>query len=81
MRVKRHVLAVGIAAAILSGGGVATAGPASATPLSNVHDSVAQGWYYAGNYSTLDKCVAAGRSSGQQWKCIESAKWLLYLKG
>lgn len=70
-RIKRHALAAGMAAALLSGAGIATAGTASAATPSEERVVAADGWHTAGSYSTIDKCRAAGRASGQQWRCTK----------
>ncbi|MEU2393472.1 hypothetical protein [Streptomyces sp. NPDC007369] len=84
-RVKRHCLALGTAAVLLSGAGVATAAPAYAETGRAAHSvGTPSDWYYAGTYRTLDHCVAAGRSSGQQWRCERvtgSTKYALWLNG
>lgn len=82
-RVKRPCLALGMAAVLLSGAGIAAAAPAGAQPRPAARSvGVPSDWHYAGTYRTLDSCVAAGRSSGQQWRCDRvtgSTKYALYL--
>lgn len=82
--VKRRILSLGAAVVLLSGMGAAAAASASAESRSGTHAVDAPSdWYYAATYRTLNKCVAAGRSSGQPWTCNkvaanEYALWLKY---
>ncbi|MFD0267442.1 hypothetical protein ACFVGY_12715 [Streptomyces sp. NPDC127106] len=82
-RVKRYCLTLGTAALLLSGAGVATAAPAEAESSPAARSLGAPSdWYYAGTYRTVDHCTAAGRSSGQRWRCDRitgSTKYALWL--
>ncbi|MEU8432745.1 hypothetical protein AB0F18_07465 [Streptomyces sp. NPDC029216] len=84
-RGKRYCLALGTAAVLLSGAGVAAAAPAGVEPRPAAGSvGTPSDWYYAGTYRTLDNCVTAGRSSGQQWRCervTASTKYALWLNG
>ncbi|MGK5641117.1 hypothetical protein ACSNOK_22805 [Streptomyces sp. URMC 126] len=83
----RTVSAVGITAALLFGGGMATtASAATAQPSASASDSAASvlpgEWQFAGNYATYEKCRISGRSSGYQFRCEEERRlkvWKLYI--
>ncbi|KAB7852324.1 hypothetical protein [Streptomyces mobaraensis] len=85
--VRRNVASIGLAAALMFGAGIATAGSAvadqsvSAPVVSRTSIAPAE-WQFSGFYSSYESCRISGRTSGTQFSCRYDASvpvWRLFL--
>ncbi|MFF7243606.1 hypothetical protein ACFZBU_06885 [Embleya sp. NPDC008237] len=82
MRTRVRLTGVALAAALMTGGTIATANatPASSETSAPTFDEAAFGRVHVGDFPSLNACVAAGNDSVySRWDCRKAGKvWQLW---